>query len=74
MSGICLSGVIYGTHWIPTTQLHFSAPLRVPHTLRSVLESGQETNIVQIDTRAVFDRVNHQEILYKLWSVGMTSL
>ena len=41
------------------------------HTLQSVLESGQEARIVQIDFSAAFDRVNHQEILYKLSSVGI---
>ena len=33
------------------------------------LESGQEARIVQIDICAAFDRVNHQEILYRLSSV-----
>ena len=41
------------------------------HTLQSALESGQEARIVQIDFRAAFDRVNHQEILYRLSSVGI---
>ena len=43
----------------------------VSHTLQSVLDSGQEDRIVQIDFRASFDRVNHQGILYKLCSVGI---
>ena len=47
------------------------ALLCVSHTLQSVLESGQEARIVQIDFSAAFDRVNHQGILYKLSSVGI---
>ena len=39
------------------------------HTLQSVLESGQEAGIVQIDFSAAFDMVNYQGILYKLCSV-----
>ena len=35
-------------------------------TLQSVLESGQQARIVQIDFYAAVDRVNHQGILYKL--------
>ena len=46
------------------------ALLCVSHVLQSTLESGQEARIVQIDFSAAFDRVNHQEILYKLCSVG----
>ena len=41
------------------------------HTLKSALERGQKARIVQIDFSAAFDRVNHQEILYKLCSVGI---
>ena len=41
------------------------------HTLQSVLESGQEARIVQIDFSAAFDRVNHQGILCQLCSVGI---
>ena len=41
------------------------------HTLQSALESGQEARIVQIDFSAVFDRVNHQGILYRLCSMGV---
>ena len=44
--------------------------LCVSHTLQSTLESGQEASIVQIDSRAAFDWVNHQGILYKLCSLG----
>ena len=40
--------------------------------MQSALESGQEARIAQIDySAASFDRVNHQEILYKLCSVGI---
>ena len=42
----------------------------MPHTLQSALDSGQEAKIVQIDSSAAFDRVNHQGILYMLCSVG----
>ena len=41
------------------------------HTLQSALERGQEARIVQIDFSAAFDRVNHQEILYRQCSVGI---
>ena len=41
-------------------------------TLQSALESGQEARIVQIDFSPAFDRVNHQGILYRLFSVRMT--
>ena len=41
------------------------------HALQSVLESGQEARMVQIDFSAAFDRVNHLGILYKLCSVGI---
>ena len=47
------------------------ALLCVSHTLQSALESGQEARIVQIDFSAVFNTVNHQGILYRLWSVGV---
>ena len=40
-------------------------------TLQSVLESGQEARIVQIDFSAAVDRVNYQGILYKLCSEGI---
>ena len=62
----------------PTTQFVYwkglgtcDALLCVSHTLQSTLESWQETRIVQIDSSAAFDRVNHQEILYKLFPVGI---
>ena len=59
---------------LPTTQFAYqkglgtcSALLCVFYTLQqSALESGQEARIVKINFSAVFDRVNHQGILYKL--------
>ena len=63
---------------LPTTQFAYQkglgtcgALLCVSHALHSVLESGQEARIVQIDFSAAFDRVNHQGIIYKLSSVGI---
>ena len=47
------------------------ALLCVSHTLQNALESGQEAGIVHIHLSAVFDRVNHLGILYKLCSVGI---
>ena len=41
------------------------------HTLQSALESGHQARIKQIDFSAAIDRVNHQDILYKLCSVGI---
>ena len=62
---------------LPTTQFAYrkgldtcGALLCVSHTLQSALESGQEARIVQID--AAFDRVNHQGILYRFSSVGIS--
>ena len=43
-------------------------PFCVSHTLQSALESRQEARIEQIDFCAAFDRVNHQSILYRLYS------
>ena len=46
------------------------ALLCVSHTLQSALESGQEARIWQIDFRQpLHDKVNHQDILYRLCSV-----
>ena len=39
--------------------------MRAPYT-QSALETGRETRIMLIDFIAEFDKVNHQEILYKL--------
>ena len=66
---------------LPITQFAYrkglgtcDALLCMSHTLQSVLESGQEARIIQIDFSAAFDRVNHQGILYKLCSVGLEVL
>ena len=67
---------------LPTTQFAYpkglsiceiscDALLCVSHTLQSALESGHEARIVQIDFSEAFDSVNHQNILYKLCSVGI---
>ena len=63
---------------LPITQFGYrkglgtcDALLCLSHTLQSALESGHEARIVQIDFSAVFDRVNHLGILYKLCSVGI---
>ena len=47
------------------------ALLSVSHALRSALESGQDSRIVQIDFSAAFEMVNHQGIFYRLCSVGI---
>ena len=41
------------------------------HTLQSALEGERDSMIVQIDFSATFDGVNHEGILYKLFSVGI---
>ena len=63
---------------LPTTQFAYrkgfgtcDALLCVSHRLQSALERGQEASIVQIDFSEAFDGVNHQEILYRLSSVGI---
>ena len=63
---------------LPTTQFAYrkglgtcDALLCVSYTLQSGLEIGLEARMVQIDFSAAFDRVNHQEILFKLRSVGV---
>ena len=63
---------------LPTTQFAYRKCLGtcdalscVSHTLQSALEIGQGARIVQIDFSTAFDRVNHQQILYKLCSVGI---
>ena len=46
--------------------------LCVSHTLQSSLGSAQETRIELIDLiSSAFDRVNHEGILYKLYSAGI---
>ena len=47
----------------------YDAVMFVSHTLKSALIGGQEARIVHIDFSTVFDRVNHQAILYKVYSV-----
>ena len=49
----------------------FNALFCVSHALQSALESDQEARILQIDFSAAFDWVNHQGILYTLWSMGI---
>ena len=63
---------------LPTNQFAYrkgldtcDALLCVSQPFQSALEMGQEAKIVQIDFCAAFDRVNHQEILFKLCSVGV---
>ena len=63
---------------LSTTQLAYwkglgtcDALLCLFHTQQSVLESGQEARIVQIDFSAAFDIVNHLGILYNLCSAGV---
>ena len=63
---------------LPTTQFAYrkglgtcDAILCVLHTLQSASDSEQEARIVQIDFSAAFERVNRQEILYRLSSVGI---
>ena len=75
---VCLRQFMVRSSVLPTTQFAYQkglgtcdALLCVSHTLQSALESEQEAMIVQIDFSAVFDRVNHQGILYQLCSVGI---
>ena len=63
---------------LPSTQLAYRKGLGTyyalwfeSHTLPSVLENGQQARIVQIDFSTAFDRVNHQDIIYKLCFVGI---
>ena len=63
---------------LPTTQFAYRKGLGttdvllcVSHTSQSAMESGQVARIVQINFGPAFDRVNHQNILYKLFSVGI---
>ena len=63
---------------LPTTQFAFRKGLGtcdalscVSHALQSALESGQEARIIHIDFSAAFERVNHREILYRHFSVGI---
>ena len=75
---VCLGRFMERNGMLPTTQFAYrkglgtcDALLCFSHTLRNALESVQEARIVQIDFSAVFDRVNHQILLYKLCSVGI---
>ena len=75
---VCLGWLLERSGMLPTTQFAYQkglgtcdALLFVFHTVQSASESGQEARIVQIDFSAVFDRVNHMGILYKLCSVGI---
>ena len=45
--------------------------LYMSHALHSALENGQEAIIMQFYVIAGFDMVNHQEIIYKICSVGI---
>ena len=63
---------------LPITQFSYwkglgtcDALLCISHIVQSALESGQEARIEQIDFSAAFDWVNHQGILYKLYSVDI---
>ena len=47
------------------------ARLCVVHTVLCALEMEQEARMVHIDFSAAFYRVNHQTILFKLWSMGV---
>ena len=67
---------------LPTTQFAYrkglgtcDALLCMSHTLQSALENGQETQIVQIDLSAAFDRVNHLafSISSALWVLEVLS-
>ena len=78
LASICLGRFMERSGVLPTTQFAYwkglgtcDAFLCVFHTLQSVLESGQEARILQIDFSAAFDMVNHLGILYKLCSVGI---
>ena len=75
---VCLGRFMERSGVLPTTQFAYQkglgtciALLCVSHTLQSALESGQEAEIVQIDSSAAFDRVNHLVILNELCSVGI---
>ena len=73
-----LGDFMEGRGVLPTTQFAYNkglgtcdALLCVVHTLQNALEMGQEARIVQIDFSAAFDRVKHQGIFFKLYSVGV---
>ena len=63
---------------LPTTQFAYrnnlgtcDVLLCLFHTLRSAMESGQESRIVHIDFSATLDKVNQQSMLYKHCSEGI---
>ena len=68
-----LGSFVEGGGVLPTSQFAYrkalgtcDALLCVAHSLQNALEMGLEARIVQNDSRAAFDRVNHQGILFKL--------
>ena len=67
------SGVLPTTHFAYHKCLGTcDALLCLLNTLQSALGSGQEARVVQFDFSRTFDRANHQGILYKLCSVGIS--
>ena len=42
------------------------------NTLQRALDGGCEAKLVQIDFSAAFDKVNHEGLLFKLRSVGVS--
>ena len=63
---------------LPTTKFAYrdcigtcDALLCVSHTLQTAFENRPEAGIEQIDFSSLFDKVNHQGILYKHCSVGI---
>ena len=47
------------------------ALLTISHHLQKSLNAGMESNIVQLDFSAAFDRVSHSGLLFKLKSIGV---
>ena len=45
--------------------------LTISHHLQTSLDAGMESNIVQLDFSAAFDRVSHTGLLFKLKSIGV---
>ena len=45
--------------------------LTISHHHQKSLDTGMETYIVQLDFRAVFDRVSHSGLLFKFKSIGI---
>ena len=72
-------GDLWNAEVFPTTQFDdkkglsiCDALLRGAYTLQSALVRNQDARIVQIDLSATFDGVNHQGILIKLCSAGVS--